>query len=178
MNFLWQVTVPGLARTCPRSISVLWIPRRSAPMLSPAWAWSRSFLNISIPVTTVFLTSSWIPKISTSELITNVPLSTRPVATVPRPVIVNTSSIGIRNGLSTSLSGFGMYESTASISSMILSAHAPLGSLSAWRAEPWITGMSSPGNSYSERSSLISISTSSKSSASSTISHLFINTTI
>ena len=32
---LWQVTVPGLARTCPLSISVLWIPRSRAPMLSP-----------------------------------------------------------------------------------------------------------------------------------------------
>jgi hypothetical protein len=32
----------------------------------------------------------------------------RPVTTVPRPVIVNTSSIGIRNGLSTSRVGSGM----------------------------------------------------------------------
>ena len=36
----------------------------------------------------------------------------RPVTTVPRPVIVNTSSIGMRNGLSTSRSGCGMYWST------------------------------------------------------------------
>ena len=32
----------------------------------------------------------------------------RPVATVPRPVMVNTSSTGIRNGLSVSRSGVGM----------------------------------------------------------------------
>ena len=34
--------------------------------------------------------------------------STRPVTTVPRPVIENTSSIDIRNGLSTSRVGSGM----------------------------------------------------------------------
>ena len=38
----------------------------------------------------------------------NVPRSTLPVATVPRPVIVNTSSTGIRNGLSVSRSGSGI----------------------------------------------------------------------
>src|SRR5690606_9107452 len=43
-----------------------------------------------------------------------VPRSTRPVATVPRPVMVNTSSTGIKKGLSTSRSGVGMYSSTAS----------------------------------------------------------------
>ena len=48
----------------------------------------------------------------------------------------------------------------------------------ALRAEPLITGISSPGKSYSERSSRISISTSSRSSSSSTISHLFMNTTM
>jgi len=46
-----------------------------------------------------------------------------PVTTVPRPVIDITSSIGMRNGLSTSRSGSGMYESTASISSDDLLAH-------------------------------------------------------
>ena len=39
----------------------------------------------------------------------NTPLSTLPVTTVPRPDIVNTSSIGIRKGLSTSLCGVGIY---------------------------------------------------------------------
>jgi hypothetical protein len=36
------------------------------------------------------------------------PCSMRPVATVPRPVIVKTSSTGIRNGLSRSRCGSGM----------------------------------------------------------------------
>ena len=66
----------------------------------------------------------------------------------------------------------------ASISSMILSPHSLLGSSRALRADPLITGISSPGKSYSERSSRISISTSSRSSSSSTISHLFMNTTM
>ena len=45
------------------------------------------------------------PTISTSSPTLISPCSTRPVTTVPRPVIVNTSSIGIRNGLSTSRVG-------------------------------------------------------------------------
>ena len=36
------------------------------------------------------------------------PRSTRPVATVPRPEMVMTSSMGIRKGLSSSRSGLGM----------------------------------------------------------------------
>ncbi|CCZ33242.1 unknown [Firmicutes bacterium CAG:646] len=147
-------------------------------MLSPACASSSSLRNISIPVTTVFLVSSLTPRISTSSFRCRIPRSTLPVATVPRPVIVNTSSTGIRNGLSVSRSGSGIQLSTASISSMILSPHSPLGSSRAFRAEPWIIGVSSPGNSYSVSSSRISISTSSSSSSSSTISHLFMNTTM
>ena len=147
-------------------------------MLSPAWASSRSLRNISIPVTTTLRVSSLIPTISTSSDTWRTPASTLPVATVPRPVMENTSSTGITNGLSVSRCGSGMYSSTASISSMILSPHGPAGSSRALRAEPWITGMSSPGKSYSERRSRISISTSSRSSSSSTISHLFMNTTM
>ena len=58
------------------------------------------------------------------------------VATVPRPVMVNTSSTGIRNGLSVSRCGSGIQESTASISSRILSPHSLDGSSRAFRAEP------------------------------------------
>src|SRR3954466_14996878 len=89
------------------------IPRRSAPALSPAWAKSRVFWNISRPVTTVFSTFSWIPTISTSLPDSILPCSMRPVTTVPRPVIVNTSSIGIRNGLFTSRPAARVYESPA-----------------------------------------------------------------
>ena len=57
------------------------------------------------------------PTISISSLTLRTPRSTRPVTTVPRPVIVKTSSIGIRNGLSTSRIGSGTLSSTASSSS-------------------------------------------------------------
>ena len=41
---------------------------------------------------------SWIPTISISSPTLMMPRSTRPVTTVPRPEMENTSSIGIRNG--------------------------------------------------------------------------------
>ena len=56
---------------------------------------------------------------STSSPTFTMPRSIRPVATVPRPSIENTSSIAIRNGLSTSRTGSGMYASIASISSLM-----------------------------------------------------------
>ena len=46
--------------------------------------------------------------ISTSSLTLTMPRSMRPVATVPRPLIENTSSIAIRNGLSMSRTGSGI----------------------------------------------------------------------
>ena len=147
-------------------------------MLSPVSASSSSFLNISSPVTTTLLFSSESPMISTSSPTFSTPLSTLPVATVPLPVMENTSSTGIRNGLSFALSGSGMYASISSNSSTILSPHSPAGSSSAFSAEPLMIGVSSPGNSYSESSSLTSISTRSSSSSSSTMSHLFRNTTM
>ena len=76
------------------------------------------------------------------------PRSTRPVTTVPRPEIENTSSIGIRNGLSIGRSGVGMYLSTASISAR--TEFSPISGLlpsMAASAEPRMTGISSPGNS-------------------------------
>ena len=76
--------------------------------MSPACAKSSVFWNISRPVTTVFCVSGWMPTISTSSPTLHWPCSMRPVTTVPRPVIVKTSSIGIRNGLSTSRVGSGM----------------------------------------------------------------------
>ena len=57
------------------------------------------------------------PTISTSSFTLTMPRSTRPVTTVPRPVMVKTSSTGIRNGLSVSRTGSGIDSSTASISS-------------------------------------------------------------
>ena len=46
--------------------------------------------------------------ISTSSPTLTMPRSTRPVTTVPRPEIENTSSIGIRNGRSVARSGCGI----------------------------------------------------------------------
>ena len=77
-------------------------------MLSPAWPWSSSLRNISTPVTTVVVVLGRIPTISTFSPTLTVPCSTLPVATVPRPVMVNTSSTGIKNGLSITRSGSGM----------------------------------------------------------------------
>jgi hypothetical protein len=62
--------------------------------------------NISTPVHVVFLVSR-MPTISTSSPTLTTPRSTRPVTTVPRPEIENTSSIGIRNGWSFGRSGCG-----------------------------------------------------------------------
>ena len=57
------------------------------------------------------------PTISISSPTFTTPCSTRPVTTVPRPVIENTSSTGIRNGLSSTRTGSGIDASSASISS-------------------------------------------------------------
>ena len=97
---------PGLHNTCPRSTSSFFVPRNRAPMLSPAWPSSRILRNISTPVHTVLVVGRK-PTISTSSPVWTIPCSTFPVTTVPRPVIVNTSSIGIKNGLSKSRCGSG-----------------------------------------------------------------------
>ena len=130
-----------------------------------------------MPVTVVVCFSSRIPMMSTVSLILTIPRSIRPVTTVPRPVIVKTSSTGMRNGFSVSRSGCGMNSSTASISSRTDSPHLA-SPLSAGAAATRITGASSPGNSYSDSSSRTSSSTSSMSSSSSTMSHLLSATTI
>ena len=101
--------------------------------------------------------------ISSPGLIT--PCSTLPVTTVPLPEIENTSSTGIKKGLSNSLVGAGIYSSIFDINSMIefLPIFSSLSSTAA-RADPLTIGISSPGKSYFDRSSLISTSTSSNNS--------------
>ena len=101
----------------------------------PASPLSKILRNISTPVTVDVNLRSPIPRMSTPspELIT--PVSILPVATVPRPVIVNTSSTGIKNGLSLSRGGNSIYSSTASINSSIFATHFS-SPLSAPRAEP------------------------------------------
>ena len=105
---------PGTAITCPLSTSSLSIPLKSKPTLSPALPSSRSFLNISTPVQTDLVVSR-IPTISTSSFTFTIPCSILPVTTVPLPVIEKTSSTGIKKGLSTTLTGSSIYESTCSI---------------------------------------------------------------
>ena len=75
-------------------------------MLSPARPSSRSLRNISTPVQTVLVVGR-MPTISISSPTLTMPRSTRPVTTVPRPVMVKTSSMGMRNGLSMSRLGSG-----------------------------------------------------------------------
>ena len=69
------------------------------------------------------------PRISASSPFFITPLSTLPVVTVPLPAMENTSSIGRRNGLSSSLTGVGIQESTCS-SSFKMDSFPNLGSLS------------------------------------------------
>ena len=81
------------------------------------------------------------PTISTSSPTVTFPLSIRPVATVPRPVIEKTSSIAIKNGLSTSLSGSGILSSTAFINSSTLDSQSESPS-NAFRPETLTIGTS------------------------------------
>ena len=91
--------------------------------------------------------------------------------------MVRTSSTGIKNGLSFSRFGVGIYVSTASINAKIFfcSASSPFKALT---AAPRITGILSPGNPYLLKVSRISISTISINSLSSTKSTLFKKTTM
>ena len=101
------------------------------------------------------------------------PRSTRPVATVPRPVMENTSSTGIRNGLSVvALRGRDVARRQRPSARRCTCTPARLRIVSPfWRTPApsarsrWMIGMSSPGKSYSLSSSRISISTSSSSSS-------------
>jgi hypothetical protein len=132
--------------------------------------------NISTQVTVVFLVSL-IPTISTSSHTLIIHCSILPVTTVPLPLIENTSSIGIKKGLSNGLSGIGTHFSIASNNSIIVFAPYSFskspGFSKATNQEPLIIGVVSHGKSYLFNKSLISISTNSNISASSTISHLF-----
>ena len=137
------LTEPDFTITIPLLISVFSIPLKRIPTLSPASPLSRILRNISTPVTVEVNFSSPIPTISTPSPVLITPASIRPVATVPRPVIENTSSIGIKNGLSTSLVGSAIQESTASINSSIFATHLA-SPFNPPKADPWITGALSP----------------------------------
>ena len=90
---------------------------------------SSVLLNASTPVMTVVLFGLR-PTISMVSPTLALPRSIRPVPTVPRPLMLNTSSTGIRNGLSISRCGIGTYSSSALTSSSIgLQASSSLGVL-------------------------------------------------
>ena len=127
------------------------IPLSNIPTLSPANPSSSCFLNISTPVTTVVCVAL-IPTISIVSLIFTFPRSILPVTTVPRPLIEKTSSTGIKNGLSSSRTGSGIYSSTFLINSKIASSALASPSV-AFRADPRIMGTSLPGNPYLVNSS-------------------------
>ena len=138
--------------------------------------------NISTPVTTELVLFSCSPMISTGSPTFTLPRSTRPVTTVPRPLIENTSSTDIMNGFSMSRFGSGMYSSITRSSSRIDAYSGAFGSVevlsSACLALPRTIGVVSPGNPCFVSSSRSSSSTSSSSSGSSIMSILFRYTTI
>src|SRR5206468_12364046 len=68
LNFLCGLIEPGAQSTWPRSTSSFFVPRSSAPRLSPAWPESRSLRNISMPVTIVFCVGRRRSEEHTSEL--------------------------------------------------------------------------------------------------------------
>jgi hypothetical protein len=108
------------------------------------------FWNISNPVTVVVLFLPYQQVLQCHQHL--LVLSILPVATVPRPVIENTSSIAIKNGFQ--FHELLECESTLSINSKILSTHGSSPFLTvgfavtAWNAsnaDPAINGISSPG---------------------------------
>ena len=77
-------------------------------MLSPAWPSSSSLRNISTPVQVVLVRVLDADDLDLFVADLDDAGSIRPVTTVPRPEIENTSSIGIRKSLSTGTVGSGM----------------------------------------------------------------------
>ena len=89
-----------------------------------------------------------IPTICTGSFILTTPRSIFPVTTVPRPEIVKMSSIGIKNGFSSSRTGSSNHVSIAVKSSSIQAVFSGVGSFKALNAEPLIIGVSAE-NPYS-----------------------------
>ena len=100
-----------------------------------------------MPVTVVVVDFGRMPTISTVSLTLSDAALDLPVTTVPRPVIVKTSSIGMRNGLSMSRTGLGdrLVDRVHQLQRR-LALHSASPS-SAFSAETRTTGRSSPGNS-------------------------------
>jgi hypothetical protein len=105
LNFVCGVIDPGLATTCPRSTSSRLTPRSNTPMLSPASLVQKLAEHLNARANRLHRVLD-ADDLDSSFTLT-IPRSTRPVTTVPRPEMLNTSSIGIRNGLSMSRTGSG-----------------------------------------------------------------------
>jgi hypothetical protein len=123
VNSVADGSVPGAATTWPRLTWERRTPRSSSAALSPASAPVIDLPNVSMPVTTV-CNPDPSPSTSTVSPTRTTPRSTAPVTTVPRPAIVNTLSIGMRNGASRNRSGTGTCSSTAASSERIDSTHS------------------------------------------------------
>jgi hypothetical protein len=82
-------------------------PAQQHPDVVPGLPLVQQLRNISTPVHTV-ASVGFSPTISSASPTFTIPRSTRPVTTVPRPEIENTSSTGIRNGPSIARCGCGM----------------------------------------------------------------------
>lgn len=110
----------------------------------------KDFIKHLSTLTTVVLAVGLIPTISTSSLELTTPLSISSSSNSPLPAIEKTSSTAIKNGLSVSLTGAGIYSSRALINSknwlncLVVSGRCS----TALRAELLITGTSSPWYSY------------------------------
>jgi hypothetical protein len=110
-----------------------------------ASALSKALWNISTHVTTVVFGSFPNPNNSTSSFILITHLSILHVATVHLPLIENTSSTGIKKGLSICLSGTGIYVSNAFNNSSIGFAYSGfVGSSVAFKADHLMIGVLSP----------------------------------
>ena len=90
------------------------------------------------------------PTISISSPTLTTPRSIRPVTTVPRPEIENTSSTGIRNGFSMSRLGCGIHavQRFDQLDDRSARRFRDWSPSSAFSAEPLMIGVSSPGKLY------------------------------
>ena len=96
---VWGLMEPGFTITIPRRILVFSIPLNKDPRY-PQLHRDQDFTEHFNPSNGGSQFSAPIPIISTGSPVLATPVSIRPVATVPRPVMENTSSTGIKKGLS------------------------------------------------------------------------------
>ena len=168
MNRACGVTEPGTTSTWPRRTSsrvrrAAGSPRCHRPGRRPASCRTTPCRWPPRP-------RSPSPTTSTGVADRNTPRSTAPVTTVPRPLMVSTLSIGIRNGSSTRARAAARSRRRRRAGRDGRDQRGSPSNAPAPRRAT--TGTSSPGKPYSESSSRTSSSTRSSSSGSSTRSHV------